>query len=81
MILMDKLNLLTDPRNVLENKIQDLNNEKKELSFYGAFELEIFFRIFFLVSNELDQYGKLQTSKIYYWTKKRTSIKKQMFIQ
>ena len=45
-----------DPRNVLETKI---NSFKKDgIKLCGAFELE-----FFLVANELDQYGKLQPAK------------------
>ena len=63
---IDGKNLLTDPRNVLENKIQDF---KKGINFYAAFELE-----FFLVSNELDEYGKLKPAKSIIG--KKTSIKK-----
>ena len=45
-----------DPRNVLETKI---NSFKKDgIKLCGAFELE-----FFLVANELDEYGKLQPAK------------------
>ena len=50
----NKLNI--DPRNVLEAKINTL--KKDGIRLCGAFELE-----FFLVSNELDQYGKLQPAK------------------
>jgi len=64
---MDGKKLLTDPRNVLENKIQEF--KKKGISFYAAFELE-----FFLVSNELDEYGKLKPAKSIIG--KRASIKK-----
>lgn len=50
----NKLNI--DPRNVLEDKI---NSFKKDgIKLCGTFELE-----FFLVANELDQYGKLQPAK------------------
>ena len=59
--------LLTDPRNVLENKIQEL--KKDGISCFGAFELE-----FFLVSNELDEYGKLKPAKSIIG--KKASIKK-----
>ncbi len=45
-----------DPRNVLENLIYE--TKKDGINVYGAFELE-----FFLVSNDLDQYGKLQPAK------------------
>ncbi len=64
---IDGKKLLTDPRNVLENKIQDF--KKKGINFYAAFELE-----FFLVSNELDEYGKLKPAKSILG--KRASIKK-----
>ena len=50
----NKLNI--DPRNVLEAKINTL--KKDGIRLCGAFELE-----FFLVSNELDQHGKLQPAK------------------
>jgi len=50
----NKLNI--DPRNVLETKINSL--KKNGIKLCGAFELE-----FFLVANELDQYGKLQPAK------------------
>ena len=50
----NKLNI--DPRNVLEDKI---NSFKKDgIKLCGTFELE-----FFLVANELDQYGKLQPAR------------------
>ena len=49
-----KLNI--DPRNVLETKINSF--KKNGIKLCGAFELE-----FFLVANELDQYGKLQPAK------------------
>ena len=48
--------LSTDPRNQLEKKIGEF--KKKGISFRAAFELE-----FFLVSNELDEYGKLKPAK------------------
>ena len=50
----NKLNI--DPRNVLETKINSL--KKNGIKLCGAFELE-----FFLVANELDQYGKLHPAK------------------
>ena len=50
----NKLNI--DPRNVLETKINSF--KKNGIKLCGAFELE-----FFLVANELDQYGKLQPAK------------------
>ena len=50
----NKLNI--DPRNALEAQIKLF--EKKGIKLCGAFELE-----FFLVSNDLDQYGKLQPAK------------------
>ena len=50
----NKLNI--DPRNVLETKINYF--KKNGIKLCGAFELE-----FFLVANELDQYGKLQPAK------------------
>jgi len=57
----NKLNI--DPRNALETQIKLF--EKEGIKLCGAFELE-----FFLVSNDLDQYGKLQPCKIYHWKKK-----------
>ncbi len=53
---MDGNELNIDPRNVLETKINSL--KKNGIKLCGAFELE-----FFLVANELDQYGKLQPAK------------------
>ena len=50
----NRLNI--DPRNVLETKINSF--KKNGIKLCGAFELE-----FFLVANELDQYGKLQPAK------------------
>ena len=50
----NKLNI--DPRNVLEASVNQC--EKEGIRLCGAFELE-----FFLVSNDLDQYGKLQPAK------------------
>ena len=50
----NKLNI--DPRNVLESLINQY--EKEGIKLFGVFELE-----FFLVSNNLDQYGKLQPAK------------------
>ena len=53
---IDGKKLYSDPRNVLEKLTQDCSKDGIEV--YGAFELE-----FFLVSNELDQFGKLQPAK------------------
>ena len=50
----NKLNI--DPRNALERQIKLF--EKEGIKLCGSFELE-----FFLVSNDLDQYGKLQPAK------------------
>ena len=61
----------TDPRNVLENLVSQ--TKKEGIDVYGAFELE-----FFLVSNDLDQYGKLQPAKSIF-SKRRSNIKTDVY--
>tara|TARA_B100000963_G_C22580425_1_gene650568 strand:- start:138 stop:1535 length:1398 start_codon:yes stop_codon:yes gene_type:complete len=61
----------TDPRNVLENLVSE--TKKEGIDVYGAFELE-----FFLVSNDLDQYGKLQPAKSIF-SKRRSNIKTDVY--
>jgi len=61
----------TDPRNVLENLVTQ--TKKEGIDVYGAFELE-----FFLVSNDLDQYGKLQPAKSIF-SKRRSNIKTDVY--
>ena len=61
----------TDPRNVLENLVTQ--TKKEGIDVYGAFELE-----FFLVSNDLDQYGKLQPAKSIFG-KRRSNIKTDVY--
>ena len=68
---IDGKKLYSDPRNVLEKLTQDC--KKEGLEVYGAFELE-----FFLVSNELDQFGKLQPAKSILG-KKRSYIKTDVY--
>ena len=65
----NKLNI--DPRNVLESLINQY--EKEGIKLFGVFELE-----FFLVSNNLDQYGKLQPAKSIIG-KKRTHRKTDVY--
>ena len=60
-----------DPRNVLEKLIHQ--TEKEGISLSGAFELE-----FFLVSNELDQYGKLQPAQSIFG-KRRSNFKTDVY--
>ena len=68
---IDGKKLYTDPRNVLEKLTQTFN--KDGIKVYGVFELE-----FFLVSNELDQFGKLQPAKSVIG-KKRSHIKTDVY--
>ena len=64
--------ILTDPRNILENKILELQG--KGISAKGAFELE-----FFLVSHEPDQYGKLQPAKSIVGKKKGSRLRTDVY--